>query len=407
MGSNSGGRKHRTNPHNRSLRLAWIAIEPTPYDRPLYAALSKYDCLDLEVLCVIPYSRFDWMREDDAAFVSERSRGWRFRLGFDALQTLNIGVLRAVCSERWDCVVIPGYSNPTALLAIVLCILLRISFIVRADTTLFRPRGWLRTLMKRLFVFPLVRRCTAAMAVSGETVKYFESLGIRRDRVFLVPCVSHLDDYRQVVEELSGVQAAIRPELETPGDACVGVFVGRFVHNKGIDRLLEGLKELPPSKRPYLWLLGDGPLRKRLAEFVERHGLPVRFGGFVQNRMLPRYLLAADFFVLPSRSEPWGIVVAEAMTCGLPVVLSREVGAGYDLLREGENGFWAKGDTGAAWEEVLRRCVERRDILPRMGEAAKEAVRPWGRNMAVEGFLASIRVATGRDIMHEAGESQE
>ena len=392
---------HRESSPDRSatpVRIAWIAIEPTPYDMPLYETLNRLDPIDLELLCVIPHSRFDWMRDEDLAFVSKASRGWRFRLGRDILKTLNLGVLWAIWTGRWDCVVVPGYSNPTALAAIVLCILSRIRFIVRADTTLLKRRSPWRTLGKRSLVYPLVRRCAAAMGISSEAMKYFESIGIPAERIFLVPCVSHLDDYRRTIAEQEVSRGATRSQLDTPQDACVGIFVGRFVHVKGLDLLLEGLKDLPSSKRPVLWLVGDGPERERLETYAQAHALPVRFAGFVQNRDVPRYLRSADFFVLPARSEPWGIVVSEAMVCGLPVVLSRGVGAAYDLLREGENGFWISGGRNGGCKSALDRCVAWRDRLPAMGKEAERTVGPWGRTMAVEGCLAGLGAATERKL---------
>jgi glycosyltransferase involved in cell wall biosynthesis len=65
----------------------------------------------------------------------------------------------------------------------------------------------------------------------------------------------------------------------------------------------------------------------------------MRFEGLKQVDELPACYAAADCFVLPSLSEPWGLVVNEAMASGLPVLISRRCGCARDLVREGENGF--------------------------------------------------------------------
>ena len=77
----------------------------------------------------------------------------------------------------------------------------------------------------------------------------------------------------------------------------------------------------------------------------------VRFLGFVNQSQLPSVYCAADFFVLPSLFEPFGLVVNEAMLCGLPVAVSDSVGARFDLVRPGENGYayFQPGMPEACW----------------------------------------------------------
>ena len=65
----------------------------------------------------------------------------------------------------------------------------------------------------------------------------------------------------------------------------------------------------------------------------------VRFLGFLNQSQLPSAYCAADLFVLPSLFEPFGLVVNEAMLCGLPVAVSDRVGARFDLVRPDENGY--------------------------------------------------------------------
>ncbi|HPA96824.1 MAG TPA: glycosyltransferase family 4 protein, partial [Thermoanaerobaculia bacterium] len=116
-----------------------------------------------------------------------------------------------------------------------------------------------------------------------------------------------------------------------------------------------------------------------------------------QSRIAEAYA-AADCLVLPSdRGETWGLVVNEAMVCGLPAVTSDQVGCAPDLIRAGETGWsYPCGDV-AALASLLRRVAGDPGRSRTMGAAARELVRTrYGVADAVEGTLAALRFVTGR-----------
>ena len=113
------------------------------------------------------------------------------------------------------------------------------------------------------------------------------------------------------------------------------VFVGRLVEVKNIRGLIAGYELYRKRcKAPWpLTIIGDGPLRN------EAQGRPgVECLGWLEGLEIARQLASSGVFVLPSFYEPWGVVVHEAACCGLPLMLSLDVGAGSDLLRDGFNG---------------------------------------------------------------------
>ena len=111
-----------------------------------------------------------------------------------------------------------------------------------------------------------------------------------------------------------------RAQLDTPEDAFVVVSAGRFVDCKGFEGLIHAVAKL---SNVYLWLVGDGPLRKDLERCAADLGIAnfVRFPGWVREPM--EYFAAADVFVLPSRHEPLGNVILEAWQIGIPVIATR------------------------------------------------------------------------------------
>lgn len=161
-----------------------------------------------------------------------------------------------------------------------------------------------------------------------------------------------------------GIDASNLKEKLGIGERPVIVVVGRLVHRKGQDRLIEALplihQEVP---RATLLICGEGPLRGELEKkVVELHlEKDVFFAGRVSWEELPLYISAGDLFAMPSRNrlgglevEGLGIVYLEASACGLPVIAGNSGGA-PDAVLEGESGFVVDGTSAL---EISRRAIQ-------------------------------------------------
>jgi phosphatidylinositol alpha-1,6-mannosyltransferase len=188
---------------------------------------------------------------------------------------------------------------------------------------------------------------------------------------------------RSITREAAAHMVKIAPGIDTdhfsPQDASqlrselglsekkVIVSVGRLVHRKGQDVLIEAMpaiiKEVPEA---HILMIGEGPYRSYLENRVKALGLQERitFIGRIQYADLPKHICAGDLFVMPSRSrlaglevEGLGIVYLEASACGLPVIAGDSGGA-PDAVLEGETGLvvdgTSKADVAAAVIELLQ-----------------------------------------------------
>lgn len=147
-------------------------------------------------------------------------------------------------------------------------------------------------------------------------------------------------------------------------DKKIIISVGRLVHRKGQDNLIQAmpavLKKIPNA---HLLLVGEGPYKKHLEKLVMRLSLKqnVTFAGRIMYDRLPSYLSAADLFAMPSRSrffglevEGLGIVYLEASACGIPVVAGNSGGA-PDAVLEGVTGLCVDGTN---IEQITAAIVE-------------------------------------------------
>ena len=141
-------------------------------------------------------------------------------------------------------------------------------------------------------------------------------------------------------------RAAMRPmmrqSLNLNEEEIVLLFSGKLSHRKGPDLILHAVKQLPSDVREKISVvfLGSGQLRNELERLAqEPPRVNVFFPGFQNQTQLSPFYHAADLLILPSReSEPWGLVVNEALHHGLPCVVSEAVGCAPDIIENGVTG---------------------------------------------------------------------
>lgn len=162
------------------------------------------------------------------------------------------------------------------------------------------------------------------------------------------------------------------PPLEQYLDGKLNiVFVGRLEYRKGVDFLLEAYhqvkREVPDSR---LIIVGPGTrLRKRYEKWVAEHELrDVVFAGFTSYEDLPRYYMTADVFCSPATGrESFGIVLAEAMAMGKPIVATNI--SGYaSVVTHGEQGLLVPPRDSESLAKALHALLRDNDLRQRMGQ---------------------------------------
>ncbi len=176
----------------------------------------------------------------------------------------------------------------------------------------------------------------------------------------------------------------IRQHYNIPNDAFVILFVGaldRAHHFKGVDYLIEAFALIPDHKA-LLMIVGDGDLRQQFEQLAALSGVADRviFTGVVPNEELPPYYTAADIFVLPSfPPESFGIVLIEAMACGLPVIAHNIPGV-RSVVDDKGNGLLMQPGNKAALVKSIEYLLADPEIRKDIGINARvkvEAKYTW------------------------------
>ena len=161
------------------------------------------------------------------------------------------------------------------------------------------------------------------------------------------------------------------------------VSVGRLVHRKGQDKLIEAmpaiLKRYPDT---VLLLVGQGPIKSMLDKLIRHHSLEnnVIFTGRIQFKDLPKYIQLGEIFAMPSRDrffglevEGLGIVYLEASACGVPVIVGRSGGA-PDAVVENETGLIVDGTKPSEIADAVCHLLGDKKLAKQMGEKGRDWV---------------------------------
>lgn len=295
----------------------------------------------------------------------------------------------------FDAVCLGGYYFPEAWTAILAAKRQGIPIIMCTDAHSLesrRAKSKVALAIKKIIVGRIFRMADVVITSSSRAEIFLRALGVTRERIFLGRYVVDNTWWTERASHLD--RSALRRGWGLPAEARVVLYCAKLQSWKRPGDLLEAFSRANVSDS-YLIFAGDGPLRKKLEQRARALGLGdrVRFLGFVNQTGLPGVYVTSDLLVLPSDYEPFGLVVNEAMLCGCPAVVSDCVGAGYDLVREGETGsVFPCGDVGAL-ARILGLLLSDRSQLDRMRAAARERMQTWTPEMNVEAFVRAVEAA--------------
>lgn len=194
---------------------------------------------------------------------------------------------------------------------------------------------------------------------------------------------------------LADFQNPQKPAKAHPRPYILGI--GRHVEQKGFDVLLRAyalLKNQTAGEIPDLILAGDGPLKPQLEALSEQLGLKDRVGfpGRAARPEAVALFQGCEFFVLPSRHEPMGIVNLEAMAAGKAVIASR-VGGVPELVQNEENGLLVAPDDAQSLAHALARLVDDAPLRKKLGECGAVRVQRFDWDAIAAQYLESYTAA--------------
>lgn len=265
-----------------------------------------------------------------------------------------------------DITILPCYDLPEYWVMLFICMLFGRKRAVFSDSTLRdRPRTGLKETAKRLFF----SRCHGFFTYGTRSKEYLQSYGVPEDKVYFRCQAAALPHNYSSADVLKGY------EMGPVEGALRFLYVGRLSPEKGLEDLLAAFRQVlarHPDSR--LELAGNGPLKDSLVQRAADLGIcaSVTFLGSRNIDELAELYLASDVLVLPSHSEPWGLVANEALSYGCPVIISDACGCAPAVVKENVTGFTFRAGDVTGLSEAMYSAVAMR---PRRLEVARECIK--------------------------------
>ncbi|MEA5428998.1 glycosyltransferase [Arcicella lustrica] len=295
-----------------------------------------------------------------------------------------LGILRTIQSYRPDIVNLTGYYDLASLIVLWYCKLTGIKTVLSNESTSGdHTRNFLKELFKSLFIIKLF---DGFFNFGQQSKGYMLALGAKASQMLVNRnCVDN-QLLEEIYKENYQQRATKQASLKLPKHNFI--FVGRLIEFKNLFKLIDAFKIAQKREDWGLIILGDGDLKATLKQYAQDLGVQnVFFFEGVNWQQVPQYLSLSDVLVLPSFSEPWGLVVNEAMACGLPIAVSNKCGCAAELVKESENGFTFNPENVNEIAETLVKFMDKKLDLVKMGEVSKQIIQEYSPiNVAKEMF---------------------
>lgn len=379
-------------------KLAIISSHPIQYNAPFFQELSQSDKLELKVF----YTLGAAPGSVDQEFGKEIKWDIPLTAGYDYCYVNNVSkspnsykffgiktpdLIRDIMEWGADILLVYGWSFYGHLKALIY-FRNKIPVLFRGDSHLLDEKVNFRSWLRKKILSWVYSHIDFALYVGEHNKQYYLKYGVKESQLLWVPHCTDLTRFEKIdTEKIDRWKTQLQLQ-----NKVVFLYVGKFIKKKDpllVARLAERLK----SKEHYHFLfVGGGPLHDALQVYADRCQ-NISLMEFKNQSEMPEVYRLADVLILPSQGpeETWGLVVNEAMSCGLGVVITNKVGCGKDLVVSGQNGRIFKAGDLDALESIIQ------DEQLHSKEAKQNSLRiinDWSVKNAVAKFEEALEYMT-------------
>ena len=383
---------------DKKRRVLILSEIISPYRIPVFNALARNERVNLHVvfLSETDAGLRQWrVYKDEIRFSYEVLPSWRFRTGQNNV-LLNWGLRSCLKKFMPEAIICGGYNYFASWEALSWTRRHATEFILWSESTRHDSRGgraWVESLKARFMA-----GCDRFVVPGRASCEYLESLGSAREHIVIAPNAVDNDWFRTQADSVRTRAAEFREKLGLPLRFIL--FVGRLVLEKGIFDLLDAYAKLDAGLRSDVGLVfaGDGISREELAGRAKRISPgTICFPGFAQREDLAALYALADLLVLPTHSDPWGLVVNEAMACGVPIIVSGVAGCSTDLVEEGWNGYIVPPRDSEKLSVAFDSLLRNSELRQEMSAHNLERIRSYSPEACAQGLAAAAMSANAGD----------
>jgi glycosyltransferase involved in cell wall biosynthesis len=371
-------------------KILYLLSHPIQYQSPLIKSISSTKNIKLKVLYESHFSlkkyydkEFNKIIKFDVDLIKGYESNFITKKKKINIFQYFIAVKKIINQFKPDFIWIHGYETLRKIVIIILCKSLNIKVLVRGESNLI-DQGRLY-LFSRFFFFNLIDFFVHKYMAIGKKNYDFYRKFVKKDKISFFPYVVD-NSYFQRKVSTSKIND-LKNKFKIKKNSLVFLYSGKIISKKNVKILLKSFVELK-IKNSFLFIVGDGiELNKLKNEFNQKN---IIFTGFVNQSQLIIYYNLSKIFVLPSKYEPWGLSVNEAMNCNNALLLSSNVGCGADLLKKNKNGLIFRFNQKKDLKLKMLNFVRNRRKLFKMRKFSKKIINNWDIDYAKKCFLETI-----------------
>lgn len=396
--------KFQSTQAHRKIKVAFLNSHPIQYAAPLYAYLNRSTDIEAFVFYL-----------SDSSLRGYRDKGFDKNIQWDidllagyphrfvgeaASQRTPDKFFSLVAPSIWngvrtnglDALVLHGHNYAANHIALAAARTAGIPVFYRAETHLGLYRSPIKRTLRKYVLPAFFSQIDQFLAIGTANHEFYLAMGVPEDRICFFPYTVDNERFVNQSQLAPEERFAARDRLGLSPDRPAILFVSKLTRRKHPDHALEAAQHLAREGVALdLVIAGSGEMEAELKRRVAADGpLNTIFTGFINQREMPRLFAACDILVLPSENEPWGLIVNEAMCCGLPVVASAEIGSVRDLVVSGENGatFAARDVKGLT--DALRPLLTDHALRAAMSARSRETMVGWSYKQNLQGLRAAL-----------------
>lgn len=374
-------------------KILYITNIPSPY------RISFFNKLGEECNLTVLFER---------SFSEERDKIWKnyeFKnftgIVLDGINTsvntsFCLNVLRYI-NDEWDEIVCCNFSTPTGILAIQYMKIRNIKYWIEGDGGFAKNSKGIKEKIKRY----LISGAKGYFSTSDALDNYYLTYGAKFDKIHRYKFSSISKDEiinlgssnksNQIIKR-NYLRKITRNELGIDNEKIIVLTVGRFIHIKGFDLLLESAAHF---KRNVCFYFVGGEPTKEYESILKKNKLKnIEFINFQEKEKLMKYYTAADIFVLPTRSDMWGLVINEAMSNALPVITTKQCVAGLEMVKNNRNGYLIETDCVSSLTNKINILVNNAELREEYGINSRKTALKY----TIETMVASHSVLFKEDF---------
>ena len=367
-----------------------------PYRIPVFNVLASRAGLDLHVIFLAETDETlrQWrIHKDEICFSHSILPSWRWRAGRTSF-LINRGLWSALNKADPQVIICGGYNYAASWEALLWARRHGVPFVLWSESNRHDARAgraWVESLKAYFF-----RHCDGFVVPGKASFEYLKMLGCVEASISIAPNAVDNSFFATRAESTIGHATEFRDRLKLPSRFIL--FVGRLVPEKGVFDLLQAYAKLESDVRSEIGLVfaGNGSSGVELAQQAKRiNPGVVCFPGFAQREDLAGLYALAECLVLPTHSDPWGLVVNEAMACGLPIIVSSVAGCSADLVEDGWNGYVVAPRDAERLSVAINSLVRQPELKQRMSRHSSERIRNYSPEACADGLAAAAISAAG------------